>query len=148
MAKKKKKLKRFSSSGESANKFPMPKSSSFLGGYLTAALWSSNDESDESGGDPLDDNYSINDISDELMQTAIDDCNKFEKENAADLAAATSDDSQNGHDFWLTRNGHGVGFWDRGYEEALGERLSEAARVFGYFNLYVGDDGKIYGNRG
>lgn len=35
-----------------------------------------------------------------------------------------------GHDFWLTRNGHGAGFWDRGLG-ALGERLSEAAKVYG-----------------
>ena len=29
----------------------------FLKGYLTAALWSSNDESDESGGQALDKNH-------------------------------------------------------------------------------------------
>lgn len=142
--KRKKKLKRFSSNGESANKFPVPKSSSFLGGYLEAALWSSNDESDESGGDPLDKNYGIADISDEAMKASIEDCNKFEKENAADLAATGADDSQNGHDFWLTRNSHGTGYWDRGYEGDLGDRLSDAAKAYGEINLYVGDDGKIY----
>jgi hypothetical protein len=133
---------------KNAKKFPVPRSDSFLGGYLTAALWSSTDESDESGGNPLDDNYDISDISDKLMGKAIADCNKFEAENASDLAATGADDSQNGHDFWLTRNGHGVGFWDRGYDEKLGDRLTDACKKFGYFNIYIGDDGKLYGDRG
>ena len=34
----------------------------FLESYLTTALWSSNDESRPDGGDPLDSNYSIEDI--------------------------------------------------------------------------------------
>lgn len=50
---------------------------------------------------------------------------------------------QTGHDFWLTRNGHGSGFWDRGLED-IGEALSEAAKEFGEQYLYVGDDGKLY----
>jgi len=48
-----------------------------------------------------------------------------------------------GHDFWLTRNGHGVGFWDRGLGE-LGDLLSDTARVMGGCDAYVGDDGLVY----
>ena len=48
-----------------------------------------------------------------------------------------------GHDFWLTRCGHGAGFWDRGVGET-GERLTKAAEKFGNVDLCVGDDGKIY----
>lgn len=48
-----------------------------------------------------------------------------------------------GHDFWLTRNGHGAGFWDRGMGK-LGDRLADAARAYGSVDLYVGDDKKIY----
>lgn len=33
-----------------------------LAQYIATALWSSNDESDESGGEPLDRNYSREDI--------------------------------------------------------------------------------------
>lgn len=29
-----------------------------------------------------------------------------------------------GHDFWLTRNGHGSGFWDRSELGELGEQIS------------------------
>lgn len=48
-----------------------------------------------------------------------------------------------GHDFWLTRNGHGAGFWDRGLGE-LGERLTVASKTFGSVDLYLGDDELVY----
>jgi hypothetical protein len=48
-----------------------------------------------------------------------------------------------GHDFWLTRNRHGAGFWDRGLGP-LGKHLSDAAKTYGERSLYVGDDGLIY----
>ncbi len=41
-----------------------------------------------------------------------------------------------GHDFWLTRNGHGVGFWDRDLGE-VGEKLTKIAESFGTAHLYV-----------
>jgi hypothetical protein len=48
-----------------------------------------------------------------------------------------------GHDFFLTRNGHGAGFWDRGYPEDLGEALSEASRKFGEADL-LHEDGAFF----
>lgn len=54
--------------------------------------------------------------------------------------------SQAGHDLWLTRNGHGTGFWDRmpyGYTR-IGEMLSHYARQMGEQYVSVGDDGWIY----
>lgn len=38
-----------------------------------------------------------------------------------------------GHDFWLTRNGHGTGFWDRSetYGEFPSEYLTKVAESFG-----------------
>ena len=53
------------------------------------------------------------------------------------------DAAQAGHDFWLTRNGHGAGFWDRGLGER-GDRLTNAAHVYGACDLYLGDDGFVY----
>ena len=47
-----------------------------------------------------------------------------------------------GHDLWLTRNGHGAGFWDRGLGH-LGERLSDAARSLGEATSYVLADGTV-----
>jgi hypothetical protein len=48
-----------------------------------------------------------------------------------------------GYDFWLTRNGHGTGFWDGGYPET-GDRLTEIAESFGSSELYVGEDNIVY----
>ncbi len=47
------------------------------------------------------------------------------------------DMSQTGHDFWLTRNGHGSGFWDRDHSEALGQALSKLSREFGEYCLGI-----------
>lgn len=56
------------------------------------------------------------------------------------------DDSQAGHDFWLTRQGHGAGFWDRA-PDVYGEHadiLTSAAKSAGQVDAYVGDDGFIH----
>ena len=47
------------------------------------------------------------------------------------------------YDYWLTRNRHGAGFWDRGLE-ALGDKLSDMAKIQGSVDAYCGDDGLIY----
>lgn len=60
--------------------------------------------------------------------------------------------SQMGHDLWLTRNGHGTGFWDRKElcdvvlpdGSNLGEALSNVARSMGNQYLYANDDGLLY----
>lgn len=49
-----------------------------------------------------------------------------------------------GHDFWLTRNRHGAGFWDGDWPDPLGDTLTEAAHSFGEQELYLGDDGLVY----
>lgn len=55
------------------------------------------------------------------------------------------DASQTGHDFILTANGHGCGFWDRGLGE-IGDRLTEATRgysidaEFALWGDYADDD--------
>ena len=123
---------------------------SFTRAYIEAALWSTNDESDERGGEPMDANYDINDIAPETLAEMAADCAKFQAENAAALALYdhpqwTAADL-GGHDFWLTRNGHGCGFWDRNecLPEDAGQRLTAAAESYGEVYLYVGDDGLIY----
>lgn len=85
---------------------------SFTRAYIEAMLWSSNDESTPSGGEPLDSNYDINDLTPKCLDKCIEDCNKFQKENAELLSNNGCDDSKNGHNFWLNRNSHGSGFWD------------------------------------
>lgn len=48
-----------------------------------------------------------------------------------------------GHDFILTANSHGAGFWDRGYGQD-GDILTDIAKPYGDISLYVGDNGTLY----
>ena len=119
--------------------------------YAECALWSSHDWDDMDDGDnprPMDDNYSVDDIAPETLAQFREDCAAM-IEGAAEIDGADWwDDGQFGHDFWLTRNGHGAGFWDRHYgdsvEASAGDELSALARPYGTVDLYVGDDGKVY----
>jgi len=68
--------------------------------------------------------------SDFLRESAID-CLAF----YSSVQCYMSDhlEEQAGHDFWLTRNGHGVGFWDREelYGKSSAETLTKIAQRFG-----------------
>lgn len=115
--------------------------------YIEAALWSSNDESTPSGGEPLDKNYGIEDIAPEAIAKMAEDCRRFQQENGVPRynRGDYTDEEMAGHDFWLTRNGHGAGFWDRGeLDKPTQDRFTKAAHAFGSSDLYIGDDGKIY----
>jgi hypothetical protein len=57
-----------------------------------------------------------------------DDCRDFVAGNWSDLEGI--DAGEAGHDFALTRNGHGAGFWDRGLGDA-GDRLTNASKPYG-----------------
>lgn len=125
----------------------------FTEAYITCALWSSNDNADDSGGDPLDKNYSASDISEETMNRMIEDCASFQSDNSSDLERVSelADSARAGHDFWLNRNGHGSGFWDEYFGKdtelyAAFQRLSDASKAWGSFDLYIGDDSQIHGS--
>ncbi len=119
----------------------------FIDGYVRAAMWISTDDSEEN----LDDNHEVADIAGSSMRSIMRDCAKFVKANKSDLekfveAAPHSDSgpwSLAGYCFWMNRNSHGVGFWDRDVG-AVGDRLSEASHKAGFSDMYVGDDGQIY----
>lgn len=114
---------------------------------LVTLLWSETDESTPEGGEPMDANYDSEDIAPELSEKIRTELAQFIADNAADLIddnGVVMDAGQCGHDFILTRNGHGAGFWDRGLGER-GDRLTTACKVYGEISAYVGDDGKIYG---
>ena len=109
--------------------------------YIITALWSSTDNSNAQGGEPFDANYGLDDIAPETLASIKDDCEAFQRDHAEDIAG---DVERAGHDFWLTRNHHGAGFWDGDWEDEVGQRLTEACRPYGSVDLYVGDDGLIY----
>jgi hypothetical protein len=109
----------------------------FTRAYVQAALWSSTDDD----GTPLDSKYSIEDIAPSTLEAMVEDCQQFQQQNAE--AIQENGDADGGHDFWLTRNGHGAGFWDGDWPEN-GKTLTLASKKFGEADLYVGDDGYIY----
>jgi hypothetical protein len=131
---------------------PTPELNTFTRAYIDCALWSSNDESDESGGESMDQNYSITDIAPATLELMTTDCSEFQESNEALLKVwsetAGQDDIQAGHDFWLTRNRHGAGYWDRwsggSPQSIIGRKLTDAAHAAGSFDLYIGPDGKVH----
>ncbi len=123
-----------------------PKIDAFTRGYLEAALWTS-DPDPGSGQWYEHDDWTIDNIDPKSLARAIEVCKDFQDANREDLDEVSDtyhvDDSQHGHDFWLTRNGHGVGFWDRGYGD-VGRRLSDASKVYGSADVMgpeTGDNG-------
>jgi hypothetical protein len=122
----------------------------FLQAYVTAALWSSHDESTPDGGEPFDANYSADDLAPEALAKMQADCDSFvaqfghllTEENCTYRKCPVEEYAA--HDFWLNRNGHGAGFWDGDWIEPAASILDKAAKSFGECNLYLGDDGRIY----
>lgn len=114
-------------------------------GYTEALLWSSTDDN----GEPLD--SLTNELSIEAKRLIRSDCDSF-LFAGNNLISELPDHYQRGdhnvweligHDFWLTRNGHGVGFWDRGLGD-LGDRLTELSKTYGEQSPVIGDDEFIY----
>jgi len=112
-----------------------------LTAYIEAALWSTSDDEEAGRGEFLDATFGADDLAPETIQQMEEDCSKFLAENQEDIGSRLHDA---GHDFWLTRQGHGCGFWDGDWPEEAGERLTSSSKRFGEVDLYVGDDGKIY----
>tara|TARA_R110000744_G_scaffold125694_1_gene231366 strand:+ start:141 stop:521 length:381 start_codon:yes stop_codon:yes gene_type:complete len=101
----------------------------FTTAYIECALWSTDNPNDESD-DPekCDERFDIKSMPNRMRNRMAEDCEAFQHDNEALLAEL--DDTQSGIDFWLTREGHGAGFWDRGLGE-IGDKLTEAAEAWG-----------------
>lgn len=117
----------------------------FFDGYVQAALWSSNDGE----GTPLDNNYGPDDVEDETGSQMLDDCFKFFEENKARIEDAVSegDDSiwrHAGRCFWLSRNGHGSGFFDSEcWDDEAKKELQQHAEQYGEVSLDAWE-GKVH----
>lgn len=122
----------------------------FTTAYITAALWSSTDDN----GEPLDYGRDWTDLAPETLRAMTEDCAKFQRWHAGLITDeyrkndrsgfGFSVEESAGHDFWLTRAGHGCGFWDGDWKQPAGDVLTHASQLFGNVDLYVGDDGLIY----
>lgn len=111
----------------------------FLEAYVEAALWSSTDP--DNNDKPLDADYGFYDLAPETLAAMKADCEKFVEQ--AGMLIDSDDAAKAGHDFWLTRNGHGCGFWDGDWGEELGELLTKICDGFHEVNLYVWE-GKVF----
>jgi len=108
----------------------------FVQGYMTCALWSSTDEEhDGMEGFPIDP------VTQAKMRVDCEDFIDSVPEGIWKVVFEEYDYSytQAGHDFWLTRNHHGAGYWDRGLGK-FGEKLTELAHAAGECYLYVSGD--------
>lgn len=114
-------------------------------GYVITALWST---TDCDSGDSFNAHYDFDDFSEDAKRSMWEDCVAFADETEGIRGDISADDM--GHNFWLNRNGHGAGFWDRDYSGVdgcdgdTGNKLSAASKVWGGCDLYVGDDGQLY----
>ena len=112
----------------------------FVLSYCECALWT-----EEVSILEENENADVNifNIHPDSLAQMIANCKSF-KEQAGDLLEEWGDE-QGGHDLWLTRNGHGTGFWDRDLaDKPTRDALSKIAKDMGESDLYLGDDGKIY----
>ena len=92
--------------------------------YLVTALWSTVNYGDE--GRALDADFSISDISEEFQQKAFNECAQVYSLIEHLITEDEMDLETIGHDFWLTRNRHGAGFWDGDYEN--GDEITEITK--------------------
>jgi hypothetical protein len=98
--------------------------------YFEAALWTA--ELDE---------HSIDEIDERHIENSKKELAAFRASDAYKAAIETGlwTEAQAGHDFWLTRNHHGAGFWDRYREGAggdLGKALTDLSEKYSEIYLY------------
>jgi hypothetical protein len=121
---------------------------SFTHAYIVAALWSSSDQSTDQGGEPLDSNYTADDLAADSLATITQECAEFYNAHSHLFSQChykgCPGDEYAGHDFWLTRCGHGCGFWDGDWPEPAASILDKASESAGNRDIYVGDDGMLH----
>ena len=98
--------------------------------------------------DFLDDHFTVEDFDKESLEKAEKDCDDFlyviKSYGLYEKALEYADDDRIAHDFWLTRNGHGAGFWDGDYGDSLGKTLTNISKEFSEINILVDNDGTLF----
>jgi hypothetical protein len=125
-----------------------------LNGYLEAALWTEEErlkddyENEFNYSEDIDlGSFSVDDLDDNSKIQAYIDINRFIWDSGVDAIKEAIDTNglfKLGMDIWLTRNGHGAGFFDHGYENE--KSLMKSAEKLKGVDLYLGDDLKLYFN--
>lgn len=110
-------------------------------------------------GNPLDDRFTISDVCAIDAKRLYSEYQQFIarveikiKEKIGDnwnsidefYDMAFPSENQTEHDYILTRNQHGAGFWDGDWNKNVSEILSDVARSQIPIEAYEGRDGKVY----
>jgi len=113
----------------------------FKSAYIECLLWADSPEPGDVETTEAD-AWGAGDFSPAALADIAADCLTFWAKNYDYIKHRPK---QAGHDFWLTRQGHGAGFWDPGrWPEYTGAILTKSSEKYGYVWPYVGDDGKLY----
>ena len=111
--------------------------SSFERGYIETAMWLLTDDD----GHSLD-YLGLHDVGAGALASMHEDCENFHK-LCEEVGLDLRDNYSGGHDFYLTRNRHGAGFWEGPWGES-GPFLADLAHTFGKTSWYLGDDNMIH----
>jgi len=109
----------------------------FLNAYVAAIYFTETGGGDVDGDQPPADA----ELDEDFIRESTLDCLCFYSRICCYLNSEEGTIAQAGHDFWLTRNGHGTGFWDRG-DEVYGtarNHLNETAESFPIVEAYFED---------
>ena len=123
----------------------------FFHAYLVAALWSSTiteGEEENPGpreGDPFDKHFSPDDFTPEALEILRAHALSFwsrmwfyidHEEAPPNSHTPPRNVTQAGHDFWLTQNGHGSGFWDGDWPK-YGDTFTKLSKCYPEINLCI-----------
>jgi hypothetical protein len=91
------------------------------------------------------DSFTREDMEDNSVIKVYEDVKKFVEMATSAVRVAVDEHGaeQVGHDLWLSRNGHGAGFFDRGYDDEVEEMLMSSAKKLGGVDLYINDNVKL-----
>lgn len=126
----------------------------FVRGYLFAMEWAEEEQLNREG------RTDVSVVHPDSLSASRNDCEAFVEEHFEILEelgreALYSEEYPAweclGHDFYFTRNGHGVGYWSRDFNREETKQLAKhiSARVghgtdYPPVTVYVGDDGFIH----
>lgn len=121
----------------------------FITGYINCAYWSEDEQQAEDGSYY---HLSAYENAPDTLATLRQQAGAWYDANEATLEALVwqegeiKDYDYAGQDLWLTRNGHGTGFWDsdRWVNTEAAMKLNTASKAVGPSLLYLGDDDLVY----
>jgi len=125
--------------------------------FTTCEIGTTRETHDPETQSELPGDCGFDDLSPGALEVIKSDCAVFQRKAFIQLHHAQEREGYSleraGHDFWLTRNGHGAGFWDRKelkfkvseYDtQRVSDTLSDVAKWFGEVNPGLGDDDLVY----